>query len=76
MIALLTALAPFITALGLKLIDLFVKNAADNAKAKTDFLAAIQSHLNDAIKSVNESLNYQQQIQELSQQQKDTTKKT
>lgn len=61
-LALLVAIAPLITAVGLKLIDIFVSDQTANAQAKTDFLNAIQAHSNDALQSVSSHDSDEQQI--------------
>lgn len=69
MISLLIALAPLIVSVGLQLIDWFVGDAQAKAQAKTDFLNAIQSHINDAAKSVVLRQDAQQEMDNLTKQQ-------
>jgi len=65
MTALLIALAPLIVQAGLKLIDWFVADGAKKAAAKTAFIAAIQAHLDDALKSVQAHDSYDAQTGDL-----------
>lgn len=68
-ISLLIGLMPIISKLGLWVIDWFIKGQTEKEKAMRDFLAAIQSHLDDALKSVDTRKSAQSQNLELDQTQ-------
>lgn len=64
----LTAIAPLITSSGLGIINWFVSDNAAKQAAMTNFLQAIQAHLNDAQLSVNTRFSAQQQVSDLNGQ--------
>ncbi len=61
----LISLSPLIVQAGLYLISKFIKDKAEKEQASNVFLSAIQSHLDDALKSVAARYGDQKQDEDL-----------
>ena len=68
MITLLTALAPLLLSLGLKIVSWFTSNADDKLTNQKTFLSLLAGHVNDAQKSVDEKLSYDAQVKQMEDQ--------
>lgn len=68
MIALLTVFAPLFLQLGLKLVAFFEGDADKKIQNQKTFLSLLSAHVEDAQKSVEEKLSYQDQVKKMEDQ--------
>lgn len=71
-LGLLTGLVPLILQVGTYLIGKFISGEDAQAQALSNFYTAIQAHASDALQSVLDRQNYQDQLGELNKQTEDT----